>query len=879
MIKCKEVLKKWLKTKPKKRSLQTIDENIDEVFHGLDYCHKCQRYGTHCYCLFEPHSGAIGAVVSTTSTKDKVENVVFSDQHVVYEESVPSFYDETRLHQDMSDALLENFFTRPLKIHEAEWGTGTSLYFQIDPWSLYFQNPRVANRIANYNLLRCNLHIKIVINGNGFQYGRAIASYLPMEVYDSLSVNASLIPETITQASQQPHIFLNPTMSTGGEMVLPFFNFWNYISIPESEWEIMGKLTVRSINALKHANGATDQVTISVFAWAEDVSLSVLTSRESTTLSPQSGEIDEANQKGFVSGPATAIANVADQLAVVPWLKPYAMATSAVSSSIANIAKVFGYSRPPQTQNSIPYRPTNISSLAACTVPDTVEKLTVDDKQELSIDPRISGIDTPDPLAILNIAKRESYLTTFSWNIGTAPETLLWNARVTPVTWSESGLTPAFHFPACAMAALPFEYWTGTMNFRFQIVCSSFHKGRMKVVYDPNWLASNEYNTNYLKIVDIADTTDFSVSISNGQERTLLEHHYPGVDSVTQLYSTTAYTSKEAGNGVIGVYVVNELTTPNSTVTNDIEINVYVSAGDDFEVFVPEDHFQRFVCKPQSGIEVPDSENSAERDKPTHDDQQQLGPSLDPLTNIHKVYTGECVKSFRQVLKRYNLHSAIGTLDTVAVTTYARRSIFPFLRGNVANAVHTTAALAPYNYCNTVLLHWVTWAFSGWRGSIRYKVLHQGGLDADTTPSVIYVDREPASGIADFQDSSTTTATYSTVKAAAATVVAATPLSANWRYNPPTGPKGSAYRISTTNPSLEFETPFYAKFRFSPGKTEDWTSSTFTNRLQLERFNLRWQCNGNSASLLTIHVAAGEDYQPYFFTGLPPLYYEADPPL
>jgi hypothetical protein len=79
------------------------------------------------------------------------------------------------------------------------------------------------------------------------------------------------------------------------------------------------------------------------------------------------------------------------------------------------------------------------------------------------------------------------------------------------------------------------------------------------------------------------------------------------------MYSSTPYTSNEDfGNGVIGVYVVNELTTPNSTIDNNIEINVFVSMGDDFEVFVPDDYFQFFTFKPpvegglraQSGMEM-----------------------------------------------------------------------------------------------------------------------------------------------------------------------------------------------------------------------------------------------------------------------------------
>jgi len=386
--------------------------------------------------------------------------------------------------------------------------------------------------------------VEVVINGNGFQYGRMLVSYLPFSALDYLSTMAALIRSDLVQASQMPHIFLDPTTSTGGEMKLPFFNYTNYCEIPTSEWSELGRLYFRTLNSLKHANGATDVVTISVFAWAENVSMSVLTSVDQDTLTPQSGEVEEANNKGMISGPATSVAKFAAYLSGVPYIGPFATATEIGAGAVAAMAKIFGYCRPNITKAPEPFRPTPFSSLAVTNVPDNAQKLTVDDKQELTIDPRISGLGGVDPLNIREIAKRESYLTTFTWPIGAAPDTMLWNARIDPVTWAEdTGPPVSYHFPACAFAALPFQYWKGSMKFRFQIVASSFHKGRLKIVYDPNYIANNtyltysEYNTNYLKIVDIAEEQDFTVEVGMGQNTSFLSHHNPGVDFVTKMYS------------------------------------------------------------------------------------------------------------------------------------------------------------------------------------------------------------------------------------------------------------------------------------------------------------------------------------------------------
>lgn len=921
----------WYKTIKTSKDLPSVYEQEHPVeFKGLDYCPECGLYGKHCFCVFEAHSGFEpqsgttddNNIMKMTGSSNH-QNVKFGDQVDPYSYDVVGTMDPTRSLQDSDDATLGNFFSRPIKIAEQDWGTSTQLAFDIDPWSLYWENPRVANRIANFHLLKCNLKIKVIINGNGFQYGRALVTYLPFDAFDTLSSNTALIRSDLVQASQQPRIFLDPTTSQGGEMKLPFYFHANYLTIPSSNWDVMGRLYFRSLNELKHANGASDVVTVSVFAWAEDVDMSVLTSVEPDSLipqvsfSPQSGsEVDEVNSKGVISGPATAIAKAMSALASIPYIAPFATATSMVASTSASIAKMFGYCRPVVTKNPEPYKPHIVSALAVTNVGDGPTKMTVDDKQELSIDPRISGLGGVDPLNIKEIAKRESYLTSFSWNMRTAPETLLWNARVDPVTWAENAGPPkSFHFPATAMAALPFKYWTGSMKFRFQVVCSAFHKGRIKVVYDPNWLNSNEYNTNYIKIVDIADETDFTVEIANGQSTTLLSHHLPGLESVTQMYSTTAYASKEVGNGVVGVYVVNELTTPNSDVNNDIEINVFVSMGDDFEVFVPDDHFQYFTFgsltqssrelqaktdafldaaydesvfgplkkrpkrkakavgfEEQSGAEVvPESQNTMEPSAPQQSMSDQLGIAKSNLSQINSVFTGEAISSFRTMLKRYNVWNQIPLGDTEPLTIMGRFSAFPFLRGNVAGAIDSTGDGTPYNFCNTVLLHWVTYAFSGWRGSIRYKLLPKGSQNADF-PSSLHIQRHPIGEFEwDYLAGSPDVA-GTTKQAGQNVMVEQGPLPADRGVF--SGVRGQVFNNGQVNPSIEFEVPYYSPFRFSPGKEEDFTTYAIFN----EGWDYRITTQGDVNTLYDVHVAAGEDFQTYFFTGLPRMYYEPEPP-
>jgi hypothetical protein len=170
----------------------------------------------------DPHSEELP--VSVPSSEMISQNVKFADTHPGYMQETPGDIDHIRDAALASDATLDEYFSRPLRIASIDWGVGGTLFQSLNPWQLYFENARVINRIANYKLLRAKLHLKFTINGNAFHYGRIIASYNPLPADDSMTVNRTFVDADIVAASQRPHVYLDPTNSQGGEMKLPFFH-------------------------------------------------------------------------------------------------------------------------------------------------------------------------------------------------------------------------------------------------------------------------------------------------------------------------------------------------------------------------------------------------------------------------------------------------------------------------------------------------------------------------------------------------------------------------------------------------------------------------------------------------------------------------------
>jgi hypothetical protein len=805
---------------------------------------------------------------------DTNENVGFEGLATDHAAGHPTASDPTRL-LSKTDTSLDNFFKRPVKIRSYEWTTAAAFDQNFDPWSNYINNPRVANRISNYYNLKGTLKIRILINGNPFLYGRLMASYVPLDIWD-YSVSQENEVGYLTRLSQCPKVFIDPTRSEGGEMTLPFFYFKDMVNLTDGDYGQLGQIYIKSLGDLNHSNGTVDEAQISVFAWMEDVELSGLTHTNMLGLTPQADETDMAN-KGAISRPATALAGIAGVMANIPPIRPFALATQMAASGIASMAALLGYSAPVMTKSPDRYKPVLASNFAVTDQAVTTEKLTVDSKQELSIDPRISGMGASDPMLINEIATRESYLTNFTWAEGAATESLLWNVRVNPMLGVVDATDSGRFLTALAFASVPFQYWTGTIDFRFQIVASAYHRGRIKVVFDPSRTPLvSEYNVAFTEIIDLSEKDDFTISVSNAQPYGVLKVTSPQLLTSGATSTITSPRERE-DNGTLSVFVVNKLTSPNETISNDVRVNVFVKAGKDFELFSPGSAMGSLsvTASPQSS--ETDLEGHVDRNKPDHEDMTHhaLGTEGFNSPDLAKVYMGERVCSLRPLTKRWNWHSLLTIIETGAANEYyCTRDFFPYFRGGVTGAVDTRPDLSSVNYCSMTMLNYLVLGYSGFRGSVRYRIKPYGpsfrwnpiamrvARVVDNNTSDMYLNRtrlwDNSIQLNErrFQDQSEEAGT------------------SNEQMPFDGGRTGNCLMDTSLSTVLEFEVPFQSEFRFVPGKQVNFTTGGSWNTV----WGFRVIGRADDDTALHLWASAGEDFQTYFFTGAPKLFYVSDDP-
>lgn len=780
------------------------------------------------------------------------ETLTFRDGTPQWTTGIPSGYEDTRKQGMEMQPSLQDFFRRPVEILLAEWvpGSATPYAAIVNPWGSFWQNKRVVNRIAGYKLLQCTMKVKIMINGNAFYYGQLMADYVPLINSNTVDTTNSLNRSALVQASQRSHLYINPTKSTGGEMSLPFIWYYNSIDTVTSQWNELGRLLIREINPLKHANGATTNVTLSMYVWAENVEMSAPTSSNPNTISTQAG--DEYSSSP-VSNVASAVADAAGKMSGYPMIGPYAKATQMMSGGISGMAKLLGYSRPAQIQDSTPVRPKIISRMANTDCGDGPARLTIDSKQELTIDPSVVGVNEMDSMTIKSIATRESYLTTFAWAVNSVDNTRLWNTRVQPtLTVLDSTFTPSMYWmPACTFASLPFKYWRGTMRFRFQIVCSDYHRGRLKFVYDPSFVATlPEANLGFTRLVDLEKERDFVMDIGMAQPKSFLP--VGDLTNSSSAYNTTAILSEDpTANGILAVFVATALTTPNSSINNDIQINVFVSTCDDIDYAEPT-AFQigSTTYSTQAGEEA-----QPEVSAPVSETADEKAVDCLVVDHTHDIHYGETYQSFRALLKRY-AYQGTWLCPTAGDNIWALQlHNYPYFRGRWTNAVNTDSTAAKANLVQTSLLTYLIPAFLAVRGSIRWKYMY--GSDKDANVAYMKVSRLSQGTLA---ISSTATVPISTNNNTY--MVARGALE-------PNGYEGIDITYNKAQPVLEFELPYYSNSRFMVAK--DLQMANPVTSMQYDRHRINVDNHNTAISYIDRYVSTGEDFSLVLFQGAPPL--------
>lgn len=795
---------------------------------------------------------------------------------------------------DMGD-----FLSRPVKIAQSTAAVGSNFTFSVDAWNLYLSHPAVRAKLKNFAYLNATLMIRITVSGTTWHYGKFQVSYQPLAGF-----NANLtyvIPQLATSQRIVALTYLSQgkgatTMDVHDnkplEIACPFISpqpmgrLYNKSPLilaaagGYDDFTGFGTLYINSIGTVKAVGAAATPVGVQVYAWMEDLKLGCPTGTvieigtESKGSKTQVKKGKDEREAGPVEAISSKAAGIASALTQVPVIGSFASAAVAPLKMLSGVASLFGFSYPtlidtPTRMKNEPFQ--NSSQWIGC---DTGQRLTIDPKQELSVDPRATGTDL-DEMSYSHLCAVESLVDTFTWATSDGQmASSIWLVPVNPNIAKRvlvSAGPPATYVvapTALGFTAIPHVWWRGDITFRFEIVCSKFHRGSLAVLYEPN-ISQNvvidttlDLNKQYIKKVDLQSVTDFEVTVKwalpRPWARVLTTDLYGDLGAVGFLGDSLF----DYANGYLAVVPYTELQSPDGS---SITINVYVKSDNmHFNQYTLE-HIPTARPSVESlGSREPwdlrptplarywldigtESDGSYSDHTPNPVERMDLNESSAKDDNICSLNFGEAPLSFRSALRRFSAWRNNGNVKITAATTapIIRYQTYPW-----------SAPTPSYNTldanANPNLFGYLRLAYLGWRGGIKWRFGMAGPINSRYLHDMVVRLDPPTTSVP--STTLTTQTDYQMYSCRAS---------------------GSAMFVPTTNGGIEVEWPMYTTnlFLMSFNKDVIPTTSIMDNLLS-QTLSFHVPTNGTSAtatdSLCAVtSCAAAEDFSLMRFSGAP----------
>lgn len=542
-------------------------------------CLKCFKGEGCCDCTTRYQGNVeqdVGGDTSVVQT-DTANNVVLTETEITQA-------DKTALSNigwsayTSSDTVsnMETLVNRWFRVGTYEWTTASPRNTTIISIDL----PRTAI-IAGTNLMnqpncipfqihrfwRGDMIVKIHINCNKFQIGQLQCAWY----YQPKADNSFLTKANVYTRSGTHHCVISAAPNNEVELCIPFKSFKsmlhtkNYVGDEKGLALDLGTLYITVLSPLKTTGETSPKCSFTVFV--------KFINNEFTGM--LSGDIDRPS---LTNDPLRYQMDMVGSLlnTAVP-----ALEKMLVSSSNDN-----NRDNPPNVQPPSFLVPTASHSWSIGT-----------DLGEPIHNLRLSGIaqtqhpDTNvDEMKIDVLKRKYMLLDVFTWSQQRFNGEILWSIPVNPLppkdrmpVISESGinLLASYQLSTIGFLSSLYQYWRGSIEYRFDIVASQFHSGKLMLAYIPG-IAEGATVT----IDQARASPNIIISLDNAMSYTWRVPYVADRPWWPRRYSGESVSNNGFSPSKVFVFVLNELVLAD-TVPDNVDILVYIRGGEDMEFSIP----------------------------------------------------------------------------------------------------------------------------------------------------------------------------------------------------------------------------------------------------------------------------------------------------
>jgi len=495
------------------------------------------------------------------------------------------------------------------------------------------------NKIEGYLGFRATMNIRFIMNGNPFQQGRYMLTYVPLGG-SKVDVNslASISSHTfsLVQRTQLNRIEMDVNCDTEGKMVIPFdsaLNYFPFASLSDAnQYGSWGAMQIYPYSTLVAPSGTTT-VPYAVYVNFTEVELV-------GAAIPQMGtrgivaSVSESRAAGIgpVSSVLGAIATASRALVEIPLISSYAANTAWAADILGKTAKAFGFSKPSNLGHNTRTSYQSAAFIGNVDGFDTGFSIAASSENLVKTIAGLGSTDA-DEMSFKYIASIPAWFNTLTWTTSNSANYNLYTGYVNPSIYLTTQTITAqsvISFTPVAYVASHFKYWRGSIIYKFKFIKTGFHSGRLSFAFSPNEPKSSVTGPGpvtaaflHRHIVDIRECNEVTIEVPYVSSSPYLEYG----TSIGELY----------------ILVIDPLIAV-GTVSSTVTILMEVSAGADFEVAAPIGSNLGNACWgliPQMGANECELINTTIGMTSAHPQN----------TILAEICMGEQINSFRQLLK------------------------------------------------------------------------------------------------------------------------------------------------------------------------------------------------------------------------------------
>ncbi|APG78002.1 hypothetical protein 1 [Hubei picorna-like virus 51] len=555
---------------------------------------------------------------------DQEVNTHFSEQRVVEsQQAYPSSSIQLppAVEQEMADDTwyAKQQLMKPVQLAQVAWSTSiardTDIYSVNFPQVLESVDSIVLRTLRMYAFYKLTPCFRVQLNATQFHQGQLICSFDPFSISSRLTTPTTLEPLfDLFYATGLPNVKIMASESDAVELCVPFIHPRSFLTTNStSTFNNLGAFRITVLNPLIVADGTSPSISVTIWVYAKDAQVHVPIYDHTPILDDSTLPPNETNQRVVVatskifdsiSSPFSSLTSQLSNL-VSPIIssvnkgakQAHTMYGNIISGNVGQalrtgqglidtLGDLFGFDYPARTIQP-PKTISAVENLAVSIGQSQSQRMALDPFSLHHLPDEIAG-ESIDSMNLMRIAKMPMLLSQFVFSGSSPIDSLLFSTPVTPtVSAIKNGFFRRTYLSAVANA---FTYWSGGINFDIEVIATKFHSGKLLFAFVPNDVAIPTYTQAATSlpniIVDIQQTSSTRFKIPYVSSTSLK-------NCQRQLsFSTTAVTDLAYEDSCIGTlvcYVQNTLAYA-SNVSSQVEINMYIAAGDDFSLYVP--------CKP-----------------------------------------------------------------------------------------------------------------------------------------------------------------------------------------------------------------------------------------------------------------------------------------